>query len=150
VNLVGFLTGAAFGLVLAAARLSDYDVIHKMLLLQEFDVFLLMGSAMATAAPLLWLLQRSNWVTPLGGPLKVRREPIERRNIVGAAIFGTGWAIAGTCPGPAVVMTAGGSVLGVFVMAGLLAGAALRDKVATRSTEAPAPAPNAEGALVRS
>lgn len=149
-NLTGFLMGAAFGLTLAAARLNEYDVIHKMLLLQEFDVFLLMGSAMATAMPVLWLLRRRGWVTPLGGPLKVRQEPVARGTVLGAAVFGTGWAVAGTCPGPAVVMTAGGGVLGGVVMAGLLAGALLRERTAARSRAAVAPAAEAQTATAAS
>ena len=135
-NIVGLLVGTGFGFVLAAARLTDYDVIHNMLLLREFDVFFLMASAIGTAAPLLWLLRRSGWTTPYGGPLAVRQLPVERHNVAGAAVFGAGWAVAGTCPGPALAMTAGGSVLGVVVMAGLLTGAILRDKVAARETSA--------------
>ena len=33
--------------------------------------------------------------------------------------FGTGWAVAGTCPAPAVAMATGGGFLAVFVIAGL-------------------------------
>lgn len=129
-NRAGFLVGLGFGLVLAATRLNDYDVIHRMLLLQEPDVFLLMGSAIAVAAPLLWWLKRSNWRTPLGGPLKVQRSPVQRSNVLGSMVFGTGWAVAGTCPGPALAMVAGGSLPGAVVVAGIFSGLVLRDRVA--------------------
>jgi len=135
VNRVGFAIGLGFGFLITAARLNDYDVIHRMLLIQELDVYLLMASAVATAMPLLLLLQRTRWRTPLGGPLKVARAPVRPRNILGATVFGTGWAVAGTCPGPALAMPAAGGILGVFVMAGLFVGAVLRDAVdARRST----------------
>lgn len=126
---VAFLVGGLFGFLVAAARLSDYQVIHDMLLLREPDVFLLMGSAVAVAAPLLILLQKSRWKTPFGGEIQVQRNPVTRRNVFGAAVFGTGWAVAGTCPVPAIAMTAGGSVLGVAVAAGLFGGIALRDRI---------------------
>lgn len=129
-NRVVFLLGGVFGFGIVAARLNTYTVIHDMLLLREPDVFLLMASAIGTAAPLLLLLQRRRWRTLLGGELHVPRSPISRRNVVGGAVFGSGWAIAGTCPIPALAMVAEGSAAGVFVMAGLFGGIALRDRLA--------------------
>lgn len=135
---VAFLAGAAFGFLVAAARLSDYAVIHDMLLLREPDVFLLMASAVAVAAPLLLFLERRRWRTPFGGPLNVLRAPVARHNVAGAAVFGTGWALAGTCPVPALAMTASGGVLGLCVAAGLFGGVALRDRIAKPGAPPPA------------
>ena len=135
---VAFLTGAAFGFLVAAARLSSYQVIHDMLLLREPDVFLLMGSAVAVAAPLLLLLERRRWRTPFGGTLAVLRAPIARNHVAGAAVFGTGWALAGTCPVPALAMSASGSALGLCVAAGLFGGVALRDRLTKMDATPPA------------
>ena len=121
-NLIAALVGMGFGFVLVAARLNQFDTIHRMLLLQELDVYFLMGSAIATAAPLLWWLRRSHWRT-LNGELKVAQEPVQPANLAGAVVFGAGWAITGACPGPALVMTATGTVMGLPLMAGLVAGA---------------------------
>ena len=129
-NLVALAVGLAFGLAIAGARLHEYNVIHQMLLLQEADVFLLMASAVGVAAPTLLLLRRRGWQTPFGGALEVARGPVERRNVLGAVVFGTGWAVAGTCPGPAIAMVATGSLPGLFVMAGIVAGATLYGAVA--------------------
>ena len=128
-NRVGFAVGLAFGFAIAGARLMDYNVIHRMLLLQELDVFFLMASAIGVAAPLLWILQRARWRTPLAGPLNVVRAPVQQKTILGSVVFGTGWALAGTCPGPALVMTATGNVLGIVVMAGIVTGVFLNDRV---------------------
>ena len=46
-----FLIGLSFGFLIVAARLSDYTVIHDMLLFREPDVFLLMGSSFVVAMP---------------------------------------------------------------------------------------------------
>jgi uncharacterized membrane protein YedE/YeeE len=124
-NVAALVVGAVFGFAIAGARLHDYNVIHDMLLLREFDVFLLMASAIAVAAPALLLLQRMGWQTPFSGPLRVPRLPANRNTILGSLVFGTGWAVAGTCPGPAIAMVATGSVPGVFVMAGIIFGASL-------------------------
>lgn len=128
-NRPALLVGLAFGFLIAAARLSDYDVIHDMLLLREPDVFLLMASAVGTAAPLLLLLKRIGWKTTSGETMALRRAPVQPRNVLGAVVFGSGWAVAGTCPGPAIAMATGGSVLGLVVMAGLVSGVFLFDRV---------------------
>lgn len=130
-KLVALLVGIGFGAVLVAARLNEFDTIHKMLLLQELDVFLLMGSAIATAAPILSWLRRSHWRTPSGSEIAVPKEAVQRKHVVGAVVFGTGWAITGACPAPALLMAATGTIMGLPVMTGLMLGAALRDSVAT-------------------
>jgi len=130
VNRSALLVGIVFGFLIAAARLSDYDVIHDMLLLRELDVYLLMASAVGTAAPLLLLLKWLKWRTPMGETMALRRAPVRPRNVLGAVVFGTGWALAGTCPGPAIAMVTTGNLLGVAVMAGLVSGVFLYDRVA--------------------
>jgi hypothetical protein len=130
VNRFVFVVGVAFGFLLAAGRLNDYDVIHDGLLLRNPYMFEVLASAVAVAMPLLWVLRRTAWTTPLGGPLELNRVRPERKHVLGGMAFGTGWAVAGTCPGPAIAMTVGGGVLGAFVMAGLVTGVLLRDWVA--------------------
>ena len=124
-KIAALAVGLVFGFMIGSARLNDYDVIHRMLLLQEPDVFLLMASAIGVAAPSLLLLSRLGWRTPFAGPLNVPRLPPNRNTVLGSVVFGTGWAIAGTCPGPAIAMVAMGSVPGVFVTAGIIVGASL-------------------------
>ncbi len=143
-NRVGLAFGIAFGFLIAAAGVADYDVIHRMLLLQEFDVFLLMASAIGVSMPLLWLLERRRWRTPFGGFLDIKRYPVTRKDVLGAAVFGTGWAIAGTCPAPALAMVAGGSMLGLVVIAGIFAGILLRDWIVVRQTSLETPQPQAD------
>lgn len=133
-NAVGLLFGIGFGVVLAGARLTDYDVIHRMLRLEVLQPFLVLGSAIAVAAPLLRLLRRSGWQTPLGGPLSPSPSPIGRRHVLGSVLFGAGWAVAGTCPGPALAMVGSGHLLGAVVAAGLFAGIVLRDAVTAGAT----------------
>jgi uncharacterized membrane protein YedE/YeeE len=135
-NRLGFGLGLAFGLLLVLARVHEYDTIHAMLSLRDPYVLLLMGSAVGTAAPLLWLMQRRAWRTPFGGPLMLERPRLERRHVAGAAVFGAGWALTGACPGPALTLAASGNVLGGVVVAGLFAGLLLRDWVARRHGQA--------------
>lgn len=137
-NVVCALFGLAFGFLFAAAGLNQYDVIHSMLLLENFEPFLIMGSAMGTALPVLWVLEKRGWHTPLSGPLALTRWQIERKHISGGVVFGTGWAITGACPGTISTTLGAGSLLGVVLMVGALAGIVAQDTVARKLAESKA------------
>lgn len=136
------LFGILFGFAFAAGGFNQYDVLHRMLLLEDFAPYLAMGSAVATAMPLLWLAERRGWETPLGGRLRLHRVPIRREQVYGGMVFGAGWAITGACPGTAATTIGGGSLMGFVLVAGMVAGIALRDWTAVRAER---PAPVAEG-----
>lgn len=50
------------------------------------------------------------------------KTPVDRRLVVGAAIFGVGWGLAGVCPGPALVSSSSLAPTLVLFAVGLLAG----------------------------
>lgn len=133
-NRIGFFAGVAFGLILAGARLHEYNTIHRMLRFEEWDTYLFMASAIAVSAPLLWFLDKRRFRTPLGGTLHLSRSRVERRHVLGSVVFGTGWALAGTCPAPALVMLGAGGLLGGVVMLGLFGGLMLREMAENRET----------------
>jgi uncharacterized membrane protein YedE/YeeE len=127
-NVVGLIFGMLFGGVLAASNLHEYDTIHAMLALDEIDVYLFMASAIAVSAPLLWLLEHRGVNTPFGGEMSLSRSMPEKHHIKGGALFGIGWAIAGTCPAPALVMISSGALLGFVAIAGIFLGLQLRER----------------------
>jgi len=127
-NIIGLLSGILFGGILAAAQLHEYDTIHNTLSLEDPYVFLFMGSAIAVAAPLLWLLERREANTPFGGKLSLSKARPEPHHIKGGALFGIGWAVAGTCPAPALVMVSSGAMLGLIAMPGIFLGLHLRER----------------------
>lgn len=135
-NLIGLLTGIAFGGILASFQLHEYDTIHSMLRLDEPDVFLFMASAIAVSAPLLWWLERRKFTTALGGELALSRSRPERHHVHGGALFGVGWAIAGTCPAPALVMVSSGAMLGLVAIPGIFLGLQIRERQVRSGLEA--------------
>ena len=135
---VGLAAGLVFGFVLAWARVSDPAVIRSMLLLQEPDVFLLMGSAVLTAAVgvrLLKVWKLRSFVT--NEPIAWTTSAVESRHVTGSALFGVGWSVACTCPGPVAAMIGQGQTAGLLVAAGLLSGIALKDRLMRRSPPFP-------------
>lgn len=57
----------------------------------------------------------------------------ERHHIRGGALFGVGWAIAGTCPAPALVMVSSGTLLDLVAISGIFFGFRLRERQAMSS-----------------
>ena len=126
-NIASGLVGVVFGAMLFGTGMADYDVIHDGLLFRHAHLYLMMVAAMATGIPLLWLLRRRRPNSVFGGPVSIAREAVERKHVIGGVVFGTGWAIAGTCPGAVAAMAASGKPLALIVMAGVAIGGTLRD-----------------------
>jgi uncharacterized membrane protein YedE/YeeE len=116
--------GTAFGFVLFRCGASDYDTVQRMFLLQDFQLWGVIGTAVAITAPGLRLLRRHGR-TATGAPLAVKPKPRSPGNWVGGAIFGAGWSITGMCPGPIFVNVGAGKLHALAALAGALLGAAL-------------------------
>ena len=117
--------GVVFGFLLTASGFGNYTTIHQALLLRSWYLYAVFGAALAVAAAGLALLRRSG-TTVFGGPLRLPRRPVQARHLCGAAIFGAGFGLTGTCPGGAIAMVATGGLGGLLVLAGLIAGLRLR------------------------
>lgn len=115
--------GAIFGFVLAWSGMANPDVIRRGLLLDDFYLYGLFGTALGTASIGVRLLRRFR-VRAL-----LTREPIdwstlrpERRHVVGSVLFGAGWAISAACPGPIAAQLGGGAAWSLATLAGVLVG----------------------------
>ena len=95
------LTGSLFGSGLAISGMTDpARVIGFLDLFGAWDPALLfvMGGAVGVYGLGMPLLRR---ISGLKLPPTVST-PIDRRLVIGAAIFGVGWGLGGFCPGPAL------------------------------------------------
>ncbi|QDT16668.1 DUF6691 family protein [Alienimonas californiensis] len=116
---LGLLTGIVFGFLLQKGRVAKYHVILGQLLLKDWTVVKIMGTAVVVGSVGVFALvdnnQTSLHIKPLllGGVL------------VGAVLFGAGMAVLGYCPGTSVAACGEGrrdamvGVLGMLVGAGL-------------------------------
>jgi uncharacterized membrane protein YedE/YeeE len=154
VRLAACLLGGAFGFLISWGQFSDPDRIRDMLLLRDPYLYLMMFSAIAVAGTGTWLLRRRRTRALLTGePLSVERTRPERRHVVGAAIFGVGWAVADSCPAPIAAQLAQGVWWSLCTIAGIFIGVEVylrRRERDARSAYASAEAPRAEGEVVLS
>ena len=121
VRAVAVAAGIAFGFVLCWAGFADPDRIRAMLLFEDWYLYPMFASAVATGFVGLRLVrgQRAlitrdavSWVTA----------PPERRHVVGSLIFGAGWAVADACPGPIAAQLGFGAVWSLCTAFGVVAG----------------------------
>jgi uncharacterized membrane protein YedE/YeeE len=98
------ISGLLFGLGLAVSGMADPDKVLAFLdPLGAWDpsLALVMAGALMVALPgFAWVRRRGQAVCgPLQLPTNTR---VDRDLLLGAAIFGIGWGLAGYCPGPAL------------------------------------------------
>jgi uncharacterized protein len=120
----GLITGFLFGLGLCVASMTDPAVIQGFLdIAGDWNptlVFVMAGGVVVTFVGYRMIFPRGRplWA---GKFLLPSASAIDRPLLVGAAIFGIGWGLAGYCPGPAVVSLASGRLeIFLFVLAMLV------------------------------
>src|SRR5919206_2935037 len=102
--------GAVFGATLSWTGMSTPDVLRQGLLFQRAYLFLFFAAAVLTAFVGLRLLRALRARALLTGePVAWQDVRPERRHLVGAVIFGIGWAGADACPGPIATPPAQGA-----------------------------------------
>lgn len=132
--LVQFAIGLVFGLGLVIAGMSDPAKVLNFLDLAAIPTggwdpslaFVMAGAIAVTFVGFKLVLRRPRPV--FGGTFHLpTTTEIDARIILGPAIFGMGWGLAGFCPGPAfTALTTGGSAALMFVGAMLVGMAGAR------------------------
>lgn len=126
------VSGLLFGLGLILSGMVDpAKVLNFLDVAGTWDPSLafVMAGAIGVAAPGFWLVRRRT--APLASPVfrvPPADAPIDRRLLIGAAVFGVGWGLTGFCPGPALVsipLAAPGTLAFVAAMVGAIAASAL-------------------------
>ncbi len=123
--LIALLAGMLFGAGLLISGMADPQRVLAFLTIgPDWDpsLALVMAGALTITVPGFALMRRR------GRPLFTERftaptqNRIDRRLLIGAALFGLGWGWAGYCPGPAIVGAGLGHWSALLFAAAMLAG----------------------------
>lgn len=115
--------GTVFGLLISWGQFTDPDRIRDMLLLSDPYLYLMMASAVAVGTVGSRLLRRARArALVTGEEVCLARDRPARRHVVGAALFGLGWAVADSCPAPVAAQLTQGVWWSVFTIAGIAIG----------------------------
>lgn len=132
-----FLSALLFGLGLGVSGMTDANkVIGFLDVLGQWDpslAFVMVGAIGAHMATYRWVIGRprplfaENFQVPAVAT-------IDRRLIVGAALFGVGWGLGGFCPGPGIVSTTTFGSHALVFTATMLLGMSMFHVIDRRST----------------
>ena len=131
--LVALVSGLILGLGIAVSGLSDPDNVLRFLTISsDWSPALLftMGAGIVVSfAGYKWALHRG---PVFGDELQLPiNTQLDRKLLVGAALFGVGWGLAGFCPGPAIVGLSAGKIEPFVFVAALIVGAQIQRKVSS-------------------
>lgn len=124
-TLFALLAGLTFGIGLIVAGMADpAKVIAFLDLAGNWDpsLALVMGGAIAVGIAA-FTLARKRTVSLLGLSIQIpTKRDLDRRLVIGGALFGIGWGLAGICPGPALVLLGSGAPEALVFIPAMLAG----------------------------
>jgi uncharacterized membrane protein YedE/YeeE len=137
-QLLALITGLIFGVGLVLSGMTEpTKVIGFLNIFGDWDpslAFVMMGAIGVHFTAYQWLIKprRFPWLDAQFH-LQEERKP-DAKLLLGAAIFGAGWGLAGYCPGPGIVAVGAGS-LGAVVFVGGMVGGVLLFRATTGTTK---------------
>ena len=117
------LTGILFGIVMSKSEAISWFRIQEMFRFQSFHMYGIMGSALVLGVVGIQAIKRYQ-IKAFGGremQLAPKKKGVARY-LVGGILFGLGWALVGTCPGPMYVLVGAGFYSIVVVLASAVLG----------------------------
>ena len=125
--LVAFACGFVFAVGLAVAGMTQPSKIIGFLDVAGGAWDPSLAFVMLGGIPMVALARRLRPTRPLFATSypTLRRHGIDRKLVIGSVLFGVGWALAGFCPGPAIVALGAGVPGAIVFCAAMLMGMAL-------------------------
>ena len=116
------IIGILFGIIMSKAEIVSWFRIYEMFKFQSFHMYGIIGSAVLLGMVSMYMFKKNLIKSYIGETIHV--EPKKKgwkRNLFGGIVFGLGWALAGTCPGPMFVLLG----MGIFSILVVILGAFL-------------------------
>ena len=129
-NASEYLIGVLFGLGLIISGMTNPAKVLAFLdLAGTWDPSLIFVVGGAVLVGLIaFYLAKNRTQSFLGGAMQIpTRRDIDRPLIIGSAMFGVGWGLAGFCPGPALVSLGSGELKALVFVVAMLGGMLLFD-----------------------
>lgn len=116
------LVGFFFGIVLTKCEAVSWYRIYEMFQFQSFHMYGIIGVAIFTGIIGIQIIKRKNLKDIDGLPIEILdKEKGSMRYWIGGLLFGLGWALVGSCPGPIFILIGAGFMsVGVILVGALL------------------------------
>lgn len=132
------LYGALFGFILSRTGATRFDFLHDMFTFRAFHMYGVIGTAVPIAMLGFWLVRRLKAKGTLPPATKLPERRLHPGVVPGAILFGAGWGLSGTCPGPAIIQVGEGHLIALCTVGGILLGSWLYRLVHARFFRWPA------------
>lgn len=117
------LVGFVFGIVLTKSEAVSWYRIYEMFHFQSFHMYGIIMMAIITGVVGLYFIKKKNLNDIKGNPIVIQdKEKGNARYWIGGILFGLGWAMVGTCPGPIFILLGSGFITVGVILIGALAG----------------------------
>ena len=117
------LFGMVFGILLTKAEVISWFRIHDMFLFKEAYMYLIIGSAIATAAISVLLIRYFKVKTLVKKEIVIETKALNKGTVIGGVMFGMGWAMTGACTGPIFAQIGTGEWAAIITLIGAVIGA---------------------------
>lgn len=117
------LVGFVFGIVLTKSEAVSWYRIYEMFQFQSFHMYGIIMVAIGTGLIGIQIIKRKDIKDIKGLPIEILdKERGSLRYWIGGILFGLGWALVGSCPGPIFILLGAGYFPIVLVLLGALIG----------------------------
>lgn len=128
------VVGFIFGIVLTKSEAVSWYRIYEMFQFQSFHMYGIIMVAIGTGIVGLQIIKRKQLNDIKGNPIVILdKEKGSLRYWIGGLLFGLGWALVGSCPGPIFILIGAGFMSMILVLIGALIGTfiygVLKDKL---------------------
>ncbi len=115
--------GIFFGIVLIKAQVASWYRFEEMFLFKSFYMYGVIGTAVLVGSISYQLITRFNLKTFYGEKITISKKPMMfKAQLFGGIVFGLGWALGGTCPGPIYAMMGAGYTIFLVSLGAALLG----------------------------
>ena len=115
--------GFFFGIVLTKAEAVSWYRIYEMFLFQSFHMYGIIMTAIFVGVVGIQIIKRNKFQDIEGNVLTIPdKEKGSARYWIGGVLFGLGWAMVGSCPGPIFILLGAGFMSVGIILVGALLG----------------------------
>lgn len=131
-NIVALIAGVVFAVGLVVSGMTNpQKVIGFLDVAGSWDLslaFVMGGAVLLNLVTFKWVLKQPKPVVGVKFHVPTNRV-IDKRLVLGSAIFGLGWGLGGFCPGPGLVSLVSGEMSAIVFVATMLVSMVVYDKV---------------------
>lgn len=122
-NLIYLLFGILFGVVMTKGEIISWYRIHEMFRFESIHMYGVIGVAVIVGAIGYFIIRKMGNKALTGEEINLRIIPLNmKRHIIAGSIFGLGWALVGSCPGPMFILVGNGYMYFLWVILGATLG----------------------------